>query len=329
MGYREFLSKRNTVMAFAILWIMLYHTHLVTGFRIIDHITGIGYAGSDIFYFVSGMGIWFSLERSGSIWEYYKKRLLRIMPMWWCFIWLWIAFRMIWFDLSALQAVTNIFAVESFFDIDHAFNWYISFLLVFYLIAPALKRLMEALPGVSGILLICIIFILLGYFAVDDKNIMIGFSRVPVFSLGMYFGGKMCKKPEGGFSFVQVAFWLALAPVGLLGAIYFGRDFLAGWHDGMLWYPLLISVPGLYMLICLIFRALPDFWERPFDFIGRHTLSIYLVHIFIFEIYEKFLVGFGKITPALWHWPVILCVVAIGCVALEAATAALTGRCRS
>ena len=323
MSYRDFLSCRSVMMAFAILWIMLYHTHIVSGVPAIDTIIGIGYAGSDVFYFLSGIGLYFSLSKSHSIMDYYKKRFLRVMPMYWCFIGFWIAFRMIWDELPWTAAIANIFAVESFIDIDRAFNWYISFLLVFYLIAPALKRFMEYLPKAAGLLIICAVSFVLGYCIVDNSNIMIGLARLPIFSLGMYVGSTMSTDPDGRLPVPELIAWLLLIPVGIAGVIYFGRDFMVGWHTGMLWYPLVLSVPGLCMAIWLIFRLLPDAAAVPFDFIGRHTLSIYLVHIFIYDVYEIYFLGIRGIDSVWWHWIVIWVLVALFCYLLEKLTSAV------
>ena len=343
MYYKNYLAKRNIVMAFAIVWIMLYHMHQTTGVAWLDAFVGIGYVGSDIFYFVSGIGIWLSLEKSEGLTQYYKKRFFRVMPMYWCFIGFWIAFRMIWFELTFAQAVANVFAVESFFDIDRAFNWYISFLLVFYIASPFIKKFMEVLPGVLGTILICGMAFVAGYFWVDDPDIMIGLARLPVFVLGMYFGSRMCGDTyeretcytssdgtdgskdngkgvgtlNGRFSPAEIVAWLILIPVGLFLVMYFGRDFLASWHNGMLWYPAFVAVPGMYFLIALIFDVLPEVCCRPFCFLGRHTLSLYLIHIFFFEIYERYFLGLKGVAPHRWHWIVIYAAVGIGCFLLE------------
>ncbi len=325
MRYDEFLSKRNICMAFAILWIMLFHMQIISGIVAVDAIINIGYAGSDIFYFVSGIGIWFSLEKSESLGDYFKKRFIRVVPMWWCFIGFWIYFRMKWFGLTPFQAVANVFMVESFFDIDSAFNWYIPFLMVFYLVAPAIKRIMEIIPAVLCLIIVCVVVFVLGFFVVESPDIMIGFTRFPVFVMGMYMGCRMYSDPGGRFSVPELVVWILLAPVGLYLTYYFGRDFLWGWHNGLIWYPLVLSTPGLCMAISLLSKVLPDAWSKPFMFIGRHTLSIYFVHIFIFEIYTKYLVGFSYVTPVWWHYIILLALVPLGCAALEMLTGMVTG----
>ncbi len=312
-------------MAFAILWIILFHMQISVENEVVAAIINIGYAGSDIFYFVSGIGIWFSLENSKSLGEYFKKRFIRVVPMWWCFIGFWIYFRMKWFGLTPIQAVANVFMVESFIDIDSAFNWYIPFLMVFYLLAPAIKRIMEIISPVLCLIVVCVVVFVLGFFVVESPDIMIGFTRLPVFVMGMYMGCRMFNDNGGRFSIPELVVWIMLVPVGLFLTYYFGRDFLWGWHNGLIWYPLVLSTPGLCMVIALLSKALPDFCARPFITVGKHTLSIYFVHIFIFEIYNKYLVGFSYVEPVWWHYLVLLAMVIVGCVALELLTKVVVG----
>ncbi|MFV0538204.1 MAG: acyltransferase family protein [Dysgonomonas sp.] len=76
------LSKyRSQLMGIAILWIMLFHSNLdVSFFTIFDLIKSIGNAGVDIFMFVSGFGIYYSLIKGVSLKTFYKNRLWRILP---------------------------------------------------------------------------------------------------------------------------------------------------------------------------------------------------------------------------------------------------------
>lgn len=69
---------RSALMGIAILWVVFYHF----GFHIpgIKHLMRYGYAGVDIFMFLSGFGLYYSLNRNGNLWSYYKKRLIRIFP---------------------------------------------------------------------------------------------------------------------------------------------------------------------------------------------------------------------------------------------------------
>ncbi len=311
-------------MAFAIIWIVVFHMKLVTGIAGLDKLINIGYAGSDIFYFVSGIGIWFSLEKSGDILLYYKKRLLRIMPMYWIFMCFWIPFRVAFFEMKPLYVGLNVLGIAGIFDIGEGFNWYISFLILFYIVAPLIKWMMDLLPGPTALLFIFALFFILGYVLVDDPDVMIGITRFPIFAMGMHFGKRMTKKEDGRFSVPEVIFWLLMIPVGIGLGLYFGGDFLKSWSNGLLWYPYILSTPGICMLLSMIFAPLPDWVSAPMDFIGKHTLSIYFIHVFFFEIYEKYLLANGFIEPEAWQWFVILAAVVPGCIVLELLTHLVT-----
>ena len=58
-----------------------------------------------------------------------------------------------------------------------------------------------------------------------------GFSRLPVFALGMYFGKRAEERER--FSLPGQILLLALLPVGYGLALYFGQDFLRGWDSGL------------------------------------------------------------------------------------------------
>ena len=71
---------RSELMGFAILWIMAFHFDFMQ-IPILPNITQYGYAGVEIFMFVSGFGIFYSLsEKGNNLFNFYKKRIMRIFP---------------------------------------------------------------------------------------------------------------------------------------------------------------------------------------------------------------------------------------------------------
>lgn len=78
----DFLSKyRTELMGFSIFWIFFYHT----GVNIIglNALFSVGWIGVDIFFLVSGFGLCSSLTKNPDIIQFYKRRLIRIIPTWW------------------------------------------------------------------------------------------------------------------------------------------------------------------------------------------------------------------------------------------------------
>ena len=55
-------SYRGALMGVAIIWVMLYHLGDID-VSVISVIFGVGYGGVDIFLFLSGFGLYFSLSK--------------------------------------------------------------------------------------------------------------------------------------------------------------------------------------------------------------------------------------------------------------------------
>ena len=75
---QDLSTYRKALMGVAILWVVLYHFGFHT--PIISHITRFGYAGVDIFMFLSGFGLFYSMNHDSNLQHYYKKRFKRIFP---------------------------------------------------------------------------------------------------------------------------------------------------------------------------------------------------------------------------------------------------------
>ena len=76
----ETVSKyRNQIMGLAILWIILFHTGMSLPFPL-SQLKQQGFGGTDIFIFLSGFGLYYSLKKDNNPIEFYKRRLTRVLP---------------------------------------------------------------------------------------------------------------------------------------------------------------------------------------------------------------------------------------------------------
>lgn len=77
----RFSNARTSIMGYAMLLVVVFHSSIDVGsIGIINFIKSIGDIGVDIFLFVSGIGIWFALQKYQRFTEYWHRRLLRIVP---------------------------------------------------------------------------------------------------------------------------------------------------------------------------------------------------------------------------------------------------------
>ncbi len=170
-------AHRGALMGVAILWVMAFHLPSHTGNPILGSILDAGYGGVDIFLFLSGFGLYFSMSKKNvTVRQFYKKRFCRILPEFWLF-------------LLGLFIVSMNFDFHSFCWLIYRATtigywipgtpytlWYISCILFFYLIFPPYFRLFKkkgiVVPGLAvliGIILI-IIYGLVSVFCFDNEN---------------------------------------------------------------------------------------------------------------------------------------------------------------
>lgn len=70
---------RDALMGVAMLWVMSFHYRLQTPF--ICKFAGYGYTGVDVFFFLSGLGLYFSMRKNEDTRLFYWKRMKRIFPL--------------------------------------------------------------------------------------------------------------------------------------------------------------------------------------------------------------------------------------------------------
>ena len=76
---KDISTFRSELMGWAIVWIMMLH-FTFTQIKPLGFIAQYGFAGVEIFMLVSGLGLFFSLDKDINIGHFYRRRLLRIFP---------------------------------------------------------------------------------------------------------------------------------------------------------------------------------------------------------------------------------------------------------
>lgn len=132
-------------MGFAILWVMYFHIPIKSVTEVGWFIHRIGFYGVDIFLFLSGLGVYFSLMKRPNVLGFYRARLARILPAYiivacvsYCFLRL--------DKASALDFFYYISGV-GYWTRHTRFDWYIPTQLAFYLITPLFLFFYKKLGG--------------------------------------------------------------------------------------------------------------------------------------------------------------------------------------
>ncbi len=184
INYKDISTYRPELMGWSILWIMMLH-FTFNQIKPLGFIAQYGFAGVDIFLFVSGFGLFYSLDKDDNLAHFYRKRLLRIFP----------TYYIIGFITNLLlthdDILTFLFRYSTIgFWIGREYaEWFIPSIILLYLLTPFIKKLIDK----KWFAFICVIIVCLyisAYYFTDkeevlDRSHFFILYRIPAFVFGM------------------------------------------------------------------------------------------------------------------------------------------------
>lgn len=282
MYYKDLLRFRQAWLGLALLWIILFHLPIDLG--LLDYPRAFGYGGVDICFFASGIGCFYSLSADPDIGNFMKRRLKRLLPTYLVFILVWLLYQYAAGDFALQMAIGNLFALQHFTGLGSEFNWYISALLLFYLLAPYFVVIIQRASPVQKLLfLLFLILCSVPFWGAEEFIITV--TRLPIFYMGMIFAD-LCKKElrisRGHVPGLIAAFMLGLA--FLVTTYFLFPAYL--WSHGLHWYPFILITPPLCIGISSVLMLLEKskamkLFLSFFSLCGGYSFELYLVHILL------------------------------------------------
>lgn len=183
---QDIAAHRQFIYGVSALWILIHHMNTTVPYRgmlrLLNLIQETGTCGVEVFLFLTGFGLYGALNRNPDILRFYKRRLVRtLLPALVVFL---------CFDLFACPMMLGM-KINLHFLLTWPWSgglWYVSFILVMYLIYPLLHKWNRPENKKGWIVAFAVSFaacflleILSGGIA---KEIMRPLTRIPVFLLG-------------------------------------------------------------------------------------------------------------------------------------------------
>lgn len=286
-------NTRDLLFGFATVWIICFHSYvsIQTAMPNAPILSGIlsliryhGNKGVDMFLFMSGIGLYYSMSSNPKLRDFYKKRATRILPA--VFI---VSF--IWFAFDTPTGINGYFSdvfFVSFFTRGVRNFWYFILMIFLYAVYPLIHKFFKA-TGVIGaitsvIVVVAVNFILMETAPVFYSRIEIALTRIPVFLLGA-FAGKYIKEGK-----VISWLWIILSAVGVIGIYLFYHFELLPESD----YLYLYRYIGGVFAIChlFLFSAIFAKWKMGalgtfLVWIGGYSMEIYLIQEKAAVIFKK------------------------------------------
>lgn len=316
---------RGELMGFAIIIVMLFHVGLPRS----DAFYGLrrmGNLGVDIFFFLSGIGLWYSWTKRQDLWKFYFNRALRIYPAW-----LIVAG---YFYLSRFSPArpsyalpfggTGDAAVDSYIDLagDVLFNWdfwlydeltfwYVPATMMLYLFAPPYMELVRRHPVFRWLVVLPLMWCIVVQYVTPVHqavgHIEIFWSRVPIFFLGINCAEAVRRKDvldRQAWWMVAVFFAFSLWACVWLEQMRHGKFPL--YIERMLY--IVLAVTAILIMTEVFDRTKSLSFRRfsvngAFAWVGGISLEMYLVHVeFVLKPLERQHLG---------YWPTFLLTLAI------------------
>lgn len=285
-SYKDISTYRSELMGWSILWVMMLH-FTFNQIKQLGFIAQYGYAGVDIFLFVSGFGLFYSLDKDDNLINYYKKRLLRIFP----------TYYIIGFITNLLITHDDIltyiyrYSTIGFWIGKEYTDWFIPSIILLYFLAPFIKRLIDKKwYNIICILVVCLYVTALYY---TDKEDILDRShyfllyRIPAFIFGMICAYWLKKN-------MSIKYFFYILLMGLPFFIYFYP-----FHHQIYnfkYYSVAFLLPLFVVSFIIISKYIK--WISPiFKKIGIASLEIYLIQGIFFSFV---LDGITSIYPK-WH----------------------------
>ena len=303
----ENLTKyRTELMGFSILWIMLSHSNIyfpgfVSPFNIIIII---GYAGVDIFFLLSGIGLAFSLSKNDLIGEFLSKRIIRVIPTFWVCLIIYTVKDLVFCQIDLTNRLFSFIGMD-FLLFGNLQYWFIPSIFICYLLAPGYFSLSKKHPRWLILLLPVLLAVFLSLLLIGTplSHLLILTVRIPIFLFGLYVGLLLVENRNISIlNNLYVNGVVLLLSTFILIMIFINTDDSFRWYTGLWWYPTILMAFPLCVLLAFFFNkpyrlsAMASNFFKPF---GACSLELYLIHGVFFD-------GLAEVVPITeWGWNVL------------------------
>ncbi len=295
---------RGELMGVAMLFVILFHVALPRG----DMFFGLrrmGNIGVDIFFFLSGVGLWFSWVKRPDARRFFRRRYLRIYPAWLIASLAYYVPRFHGGDWKAwLDLAGDVLINWDFWLHDEGTFWYIPATMMLYTFAPAYMQLIRRHPIYRWLPVVMVMWCVTVQWVTPLHSalghIEIFWSRVPIFFIGINMGQAVMEKQRidgAGIWLIIIAFALGLSTSLYLEQMRHGQFPL--FVERMLYIPLTVTA---ILLLNRVLRRTPQRLLHILRWIGAISLECYLIHLNFVLIY---------LPKNLGYWPTFLLCTAI------------------
>ena len=286
ISFKSLSTYRDALMGVAMISVFFFHCGGGWAPDFITAVTSRGYMGVAVFIFLSAIGLSYSMEKNGNIMDFYKRRIFRIFPTYWCIMTGIYVFVAVLINAGIMPSSYYRYphtlweVIQSYTTIGYwiegglYYLWYIPAITVLYLFFPFVYRIYSRWRWSA--MSIAIVPLLLSFY--PEKT----FGEYAYFLsfVGIFLYGALA------YYWVKLDYRINILIVLLIGGgallYYCLRQVM---HLGMIQIPVLetsllyATFPFMLLALVPIIRIQPI--NDALSFVGKISLEFYLIHEFI------------------------------------------------
>lgn len=300
-------SVRAELMGLATLLVLLNHSKTFEWYGrlgILKKLFSEGGVGVDIFLLLSGIGMYYSFAKGEDKSGFYKRRFLRIIPIYLPLAIIFLAILEYWGKFHLANYILRVTTASYWINGDGIY-WYVSYILIFYLLYPFIYKYLlkgDVNPFLPIALMFAVEAVVLIFFNQYYVKTQLALSRLPITIWACYLGKYAYEEKE----VKAISIGALLVPFMILRG--FRIAFVPETYEALVTF--LVKTANMFLIIFFVYfyygmRNMIFSWiKNVLQFFGKYSLEIYLIHISLITItFVKLenvsvLFYFGIIVPA-------------------------------
>lgn len=311
VNIKDLSTYRTQLMGIATLMIIACHapaSHVAMP-RIVAQILSIGDYGVDLFLLLSGLGVYYSLNKqpvknfTAGVF-FLKKRFCRIFIP---YLMVYIPYCIFMMSLGEYSIRDSLLCVTTLeYWVSHRGAWFVSLILVLYLLSPPLCRLMNSKgKWIYVVVILIVIMAICNFPSVDafnrgiTNNVVSALDRVPSFVLGMAVGSA-CKQ-EKHLSVLWILLPIVIYVICVKGFFI---------SKGLVF--MLIPLMAYLLLLFLNLMKNVKWCINLFNYLGKISLESYLTNITINSLLRTLIPAYMSSWLFIGRWVEYFIVIVVG-----------------
>ena len=279
-------KARQFIYGIAILMIVFYHSDFVIKNNTINIVKAHMDIGVEIFFFLSGVSLYFAYTKNDNTLTFYGHRLIRVLPYYLIFYGIVFTYFNIIKEYNLSQFFLNYTMLDFWINGLGNSPWFLAAILVFYLIYPLFYKIYFGKKNKISLKIVFLSTILLLMLAliIFCPHLRIFALRIPIFFIGCFMGKLVYDNKE-----IKTKHLISIIAVNIITLVIYIIFKNTLGVKNLFYVPLTFTIIFVLTFLYKFNSCHLIFLNKVISYLGRYTLEIYLTHEKVKENLSKIL----------------------------------------